>query len=163
MAIQGGTVIVPAGAVSAIVLGAFDLAALYEVGLTPGWVTGFRITGKTATQFTVDFAVPAPVGGSSIDWLVLTGVSTGFVRGAVVPIAAGLTTIAVLGSFATSYEVLVAPGWVTDVDVVGKTAAGFTINFGTPAPAGGSTLDWIALLSVGTAGSTQSPLGATVA
>jgi hypothetical protein len=61
-------------------------------------------------------------------------------------VGAGAVTLAVTGqSFGTtSYQVSISTSWVTTIDVVTKTAAGFVVNFGTPAPAGGGTLDWVA-------------------
>ena len=77
---------------------------------------------------------------------------------------AGLAvTLAVAGqSFGTtSYQVSISTSWVTTVDVVSKTAAGFTVNFGTPAPAGGGTLDWS--VNTGNAPTSQAITGATQA
>ena len=39
--------------------------------------------------------------------------------------------------------VYVTPQWNTTVWITGKTTTGFTINFGTAAPTGGSALDWV--------------------
>lgn len=40
-----------------------------------------------------------------------------------------------------TYGVNVTPNWLTTVQVTAKATSGFTINFGTPAPAG-ATVDW---------------------
>jgi len=39
--------------------------------------------------------------------------------------------------------VYVTPQWNTTVWITGKTTTGFTINFGTAAPTGGSYVDWV--------------------
>lgn len=142
MALQGGTQSVNGGDVQAIVVGSFP--ATYQAGIAPGWVTGWRITSKTATQFTVDFAVPAPAGGAAFDWTAGTALSPSSSASPAVP--AGATSVTVTGTFASAYQLAIGPGWMTDVDVVSKTATTFVVNFGTPAPAGGSTLDWIAVV-----------------
>src|SRR6267142_899094 len=76
-------------------------------------------------------------------------------------VGAGIATAAVAATLPTSYQISLSPSWVTAWDVVAKTAAGFTVNFGTPAPVGGGTFDWVAL------GPAGAPLagtsGATVA
>ena len=43
----------------------------------------------------------------------------------------------------TSYGVVANPNWNTSVYVTSKTVTGFTLNFGTVAPGGGGTVDWI--------------------
>ena len=54
------------------------------------------------------------------------------------------TSQSVAASFASaSYSISVAPGWNTTWWVTAKSSTGFTIEFGTPAPSGGSTFDWI--------------------
>lgn len=70
-ALQGATVVVPAGVVAVQVLGSFTLP--YELTVTPGWPTERSVAAaaKLATGFTVVFAVPSPVGGSSFDWVSL--------------------------------------------------------------------------------------------
>ncbi len=134
------TVTVPAGAFS---------STNFLVSVAPNWVTGWEVIAKTLTGFTVMFAVAAPVGGGSIDWIVVSlspsalGVGTQPVTGATQAVAAGVTLGAVTGGFGTVYQVTVAPSWVTGYDVVSKTSAGFTVNFAVPAPAGGGTFDWI--------------------
>lgn len=66
------------------------------------------------------------------------------IYGASPTVSAGAVSLAVTGqSFATTtYQVTISTSWVTSVDIVTKTAAGFTVNFGTPAPAAGGTVDW---------------------
>ena len=44
--------------------------ALYGVLVTPSWLTTVRVTGKTTTQFTVDFGTAAPA-GATIDFAVI--------------------------------------------------------------------------------------------
>ena len=69
-----------------------------------------------------------------------------FLRGNNVAVAAGATSLAVTLSQtlpSTNYAVYVTPQWNTSVWVTGKTTTGFTINFGTAAPTGGSALDWV--------------------
>ena len=66
-------------------------------------------------------------------------------RGINVAVTQGATSIAI--TFGTplsdaNYGVAVTPNWNTSVWVTGKTATGFTINFGTAAPAG-ATVDWM--------------------
>jgi len=41
-----------------------------------------------------------------------------------------------------NYAVLVTPSWNTTYWVTGKATTGFIINFGTPAPANGGTIDY---------------------
>src|SRR5262245_14304276 len=92
-----------------------------------------------------------------------TGIGSATATSAVIAgsgtVAAGGTSVIVTGSFAASYQVSVTPGWVTDYEVVSKTATQFTINFSVPAPAGGSTFDYI--VSITTVPSLQALTGAT--
>jgi len=67
-------------------------------------------------------------------------------KGNNVSVAAGATSLAVslpLTLPNTNYAVYVTPQWNTSVWITGKTTTGFTINFGTAAPTGGSALDWV--------------------
>ena len=67
-------------------------------------------------------------------------------KGNNVAVAAGATSLAVslpLTLNTTNYAVYVTPQWNTSVWVTGKTTTGFTINFGTAAPTGGSYVDWV--------------------
>ena len=67
-------------------------------------------------------------------------------KGNNVAVAAGATSLAVTLPTAlpdTNYAVYVTPQWNTSVWVTGKTTTGFTINFGTAAPTGGSYVDWV--------------------
>ena len=68
------------------------------------------------------------------------------VKGNNVAVAAGATSLAVSLSVilpSTNYAVYVTPQWNTSYWITGKTTTGFTINFGTAAPTGGSALDWV--------------------
>jgi len=72
-----------------------------------------------------------------------------YLKGNNVAVAAGATSLAVslpLTLPNTNYAVYVTPQWNTSVWVTGKTTTGFTINFGTAAPTGGSALDWVIFL-----------------
>ena len=67
-------------------------------------------------------------------------------KGNNVAVAAGATSLAVTLSVtlpSTNYAVYVTPQWNTSYWITGKTTTGFTINFGTAAPTGGSALDWV--------------------
>jgi hypothetical protein len=65
-----------------------------------------------------------------------------------VAVAAGLTTIPVVAAFdRLPVEIVVTPGWLTTFRVTGVSLTGFTIDFGTAAPGGGSTADWHAIVS----------------
>ena len=67
-------------------------------------------------------------------------------KGNNVAVAAGATSLAVTLSQtlpSTNYAVYVTPQWNTTVWITGKTTTGFTINFGTAAPTGGSYVDWV--------------------
>ena len=67
-------------------------------------------------------------------------------KGNNVAVAAGATSLAVslpLTLPNTNYAVYVTPQWNTSVWVTNKTTTGFTINFGTAAPTGGSYVDWV--------------------
>jgi len=67
-------------------------------------------------------------------------------KGNNVAVAAGATSLAVTLSQTlntTNYAVYVTPQWNTSVWVTNKTTTGFTINFGTAAPTGGSYVDWV--------------------
>jgi len=69
-----------------------------------------------------------------------------YLKGNNVAVAAGATSLAVTLSQtlpSTNYAVYVTPQWNTSVWVTSKTTTGFTINFGTAAPTGGSALDWV--------------------
>jgi len=72
-----------------------------------------------------------------------------YLKGNNVSVAAGATSLAVTlpvtlpPSIGTNYAVYVTPQWNTSVWITGKTTTGFTINFGTAAPTGGSYVDWV--------------------
>src|SRR3990167_139904 len=63
-------------------------------------------------------------------------------------IAAGLATATVTGTFAAAYQVLLAPAWNTSYLVSNKVIGSFDVTFAVPAPAGGSSFDWLATLGV---------------
>jgi len=146
LSIQGATATITAGAVTAAVAGSFP--ATYQVAISASWVTDFDVVSKTAAGFTVNFSVPAPLGGGSMDWIVSdssTTTSQAITSATQTVTAAGSVTeaVTVAASLPGSYQVSVVPSWVTSVDVVSKTAAGFVVNFGVPAPLGTSTFDYI--------------------
>lgn len=60
-----------------------------------------------------------------------------------VTVGAGATTLAITGltQADSQYLVTVIPSWNTTYWITGKTAMGFTVNFGT-APGSAATLDW---------------------
>ncbi|MEM3618233.1 MAG: hypothetical protein QXK47_04065 [Candidatus Bathyarchaeia archaeon] len=66
-----------------------------------------------------------------------------------VPVPEGATSLPVtfenFNEFDANYLVFVTPQWNTTVWITDKKTTGFTINFGTAAPAGGSALDWATL------------------
>jgi len=68
-----------------------------------------------------------------------------YLKGNNVAVAAGATSLAVTlpVTLNIGYAVYVTPQWNTSVWVTGKTTTGFTINFGTAAPTGGSYVDWV--------------------
>jgi hypothetical protein len=73
--VLSGTVSVPPFAVQVVITGAFG--ASYQVpDPSATWLTGFRITGKLASQFTVTFDIPSPGAGGSVDWVVITEAPT---------------------------------------------------------------------------------------
>jgi len=41
----------------------------YGVGITPNWMTGWRVSAKTVNGFTVEFSTPPDI-QASIDWRV---------------------------------------------------------------------------------------------
>lgn len=143
MSILGATATIAAGAVTATVTGAF--ASTYQVSIAPGWVTDYDVVSKTATQFVVNFAVPAPAGGSTFDWVVsITAVATAqAITGATQTVAAGAVSAAftAAASLPAAYQVMVSTSWVSGFDVVSKLSTGFTVNFAVPAPPGGGTVD----------------------
>jgi Collagen triple helix repeat (20 copies) len=134
---------------SALDLGQFavvnDLAT--DVALR---VRGF--TGQSADNFTVE----DPTGATSYFKINPAGniISTSSfvqlsnnVRGIDVPVVATSTTLSV--AFGTtkpsaSYTVNCTPDWNTTCWVTAKTALGFTINFGAPAPAA-QKVDWLVI------------------
>ena len=69
-----------------------------------------------------------------------------YFKGNNVAVAAAATSLAVTLPVtlpSTNYAVYVTPQWNTSYWITGKTTTGFTINFGTAAPTGGSALDWV--------------------
>jgi len=67
-------------------------------------------------------------------------------RGKNETVASTSTSLAITGKTYTdaSYAVLCTPDWDTTCYVTGKTSSGFTLNFGTAAPAA-QTVDWIVI------------------
>src|SRR5712692_6487695 len=59
-----------------------------------------------------------------------------------VPATSPSVFVSVATTLVLPYQVGVSATWVTDFAVTTKSAAGFTVVFSTPAPAGGGTLDW---------------------
>jgi len=89
----------------------------------------------------------AQIQGPNQNYPVITGVNiSNTFKGNNVAVAAGATSLAVTLSQnlnTTNYAVYVTPQWNTTVWITGKTSTGFTINFGTAAPTGGSYVDWV--------------------
>jgi hypothetical protein len=89
----------------------------------------------------------AQIQGPNQNYPVITGVNiSNTFKGNNVAVAAGATSLAVTLSQnlnTTNYSVYVTPQWNTSVWITGKTSTGFTINFGTAAPTGGSYVDWV--------------------
>jgi hypothetical protein len=73
--VAAATVDMAAGTFQSVVVTAASLPATYQVSITPGWVTAYDVVDKTATGFTVNFAVPAPPGGSTFDYVVVAASS----------------------------------------------------------------------------------------
>jgi hypothetical protein len=67
-----GTISVVAGAINVVVVGAFGTSS-YQAFAQPAWTTTVTISAKAPSQFTVSFGTPAPPGGETLDWQVLTG------------------------------------------------------------------------------------------
>ena len=63
---QSGQQAVTAAATSATVTGAFVLP--YQVLASMSWVTAYSVSNKGLTSFIVNFSVPAPTGGGTLDW-----------------------------------------------------------------------------------------------
>lgn len=66
-------------------------------------------------------------------------------KGVSVAVSEGSTSINItlpVSEEDTNYGVLVTPYWNTSVWITNKTTSGFTVNFGTAAPTGGSYIDW---------------------
>ena len=85
------------------------------------------------------------IGGITIP-NILNAMLSNYLRGNNIAVAAGATSLAVSLPVTlpnTNYAVYVTPQWNTSVWITGKTTTGFTINFGTAAPTGGSALDWV--------------------
>lgn len=66
-----GTVVVPAFAVSVIIIGAFADPDVYQVLPGADWLTRSQVIGKTTTQFQVQFTIPAPAEGGLLDYVVV--------------------------------------------------------------------------------------------
>src|SRR5438128_8670873 len=97
MAASGTTQSVAAGLATAPVVA--TLPATYQVAISTSWITSWDVAGKSATGFTVNFAVPAPAGGGTFDWVATAGTSATLASGSTA-VGAGLGTITVpAGSF----------------------------------------------------------------
>jgi len=55
--------------------------------------------------------------------------------GRTVSVSLGAVSLTVAGAFVVPYQVKPQPNWVTDVDVRGKSATGYVLDFTVPAPA----------------------------
>ena len=61
-----------------------------------------------------------------------------------VTVAAAAVSVTVTGAFVAPYQVAEpSTDWLTDVVITSKTATSFVVTFGTPAPAGGGSLDYL--------------------
>lgn len=74
-----GTLTIAAAATGTTPTGTF-VATAYTVNSEASWVTAFGIENKTATQFTVTFATPAPPGGGTYSYTAFS--ASGTVAGA---------------------------------------------------------------------------------
>jgi hypothetical protein len=96
----------------------------------------YKLTGVTSLD----------LGGAKLTGVTgLAGVAGANVRGINVGVTADASLLRV--SFPTpetdaAYGVQVSPSWPTMSAISDKTAEGFTITFGTPAPAS-ATIDWL--------------------
>ena len=143
---------------------------LFKVGLSPANTYSFNdfyaalignVPGNVSGAFVIQIN---PYGGQNIKGSVITGavfsisnpganipnawnlIVVNYFKGNNVAVAAGATSLAVSLSLTlpnTNYAVYVTPQWNTSVWITGKTTTGFTINFGTAAPTGGSYVDWV--------------------
>jgi hypothetical protein len=67
----------------------------------------------------------------------------GAVVAAAVPAAATTLAVTFARAESASYGVLAVPSWGTTVSVGSKATTGFTFTFGTAAPGGGGTIDYL--------------------
>src|SRR5437899_2517220 len=118
MALQGAQQAVAGGATQATIGGTFP--ATYQVGISPGWVTGWRVTAKAVGGFTVDFATPAPAGGATFDWVAGTAIPAD--SSATAAVIAAAVTVTIAGTFGSTYQVSLGPAWMTAVNRITKTA-----------------------------------------
>ncbi|MEM4167704.1 MAG: hypothetical protein QXW98_04615 [Candidatus Caldarchaeum sp.] len=66
-----------------------------------------------------------------------------------VAVPAGTTSTTVIDPDTNdNYTIIVEVSWNTTVFITGKTATGFTINFGTAVPSGGRTIKWIKVRTI---------------
>lgn len=70
--LTGQTVSIAQGAVTRDVTGSFTTP--YQVAATPSWATTVDVIQKTASQFTLQFNVPAPL-GATVDYFIVTPTS----------------------------------------------------------------------------------------
>src|SRR5262245_33256007 len=118
--VQGATLTIAAGQSQAVIVATFP-SATYQATITPGWVTGYRITAKGTGGVTVDFDTPAPPDGSTFQWLAGTPDTPN--QGATQTIAAGATTATIAATLAGDYQVAFGPAWLTAWRITSKTGA----------------------------------------
>jgi len=128
VALEANRIALPGGNID-IVPDAGYVTAFAAAGIR-GFTDGAQDSGAADFRWNNVFAYRAVIKNSGVN----------------VAVAEGATSLAVtlpVTEADTNYGVLVTPHWNTTVSVTGKTTTGFTINFGTAAPVGGSSLDWM--------------------
>lgn len=122
----------------------------FVVTLTPSWNTTAWVVARTVTGFTVRFQTPAPAGATLLWSRLETGAFAGSLsQGDTTAISTGAVSAAIpVTASDTFYHVAVVPTWNTTVSVPAssKLTTGFTVVFGTPAPAGAAVF-WTILPS----------------
>jgi parallel beta-helix repeat protein len=121
----------------------------HEVSIANTTVNRPSLNMQTGFRF-FDTSLNKPIWRNTLNsgWTDATGMtitSASYPSGINVSVSSAATTLSVTGLAEpdANYKVSVTPAWNTTYWVTGKTASGFTINFGT-APASASTLDWFA-------------------
>jgi hypothetical protein len=104
---------------------------------------------RTNGSLTVDGTFSAVNGNLTVTGTSATNLQLSFpsnIRGKNEAVTAAATTLAITGKTYTdaSYAVLCTPNWSTTCYATAKGTTGFTLNFGTAAPAGAS-VDWIVI------------------